>query len=129
MAAVIIPLDPERVDVDDLAPHVRELLTWFDGDVSPELAGLVRFAPAGLLEHERTALRDAPCAPTLWSIGAIVEHVLVPLAWGWLTNGAPVPDDLGAVLVDLLADPRLDADVRWEIETILVECEEAATLN
>lgn len=122
----IVPLDPPaEIDLDTLAPFVRELVAWLDpGDWRPTLAGLICSAPAGLLEGARADLGRGRVLPVPWTLNAIVRHALLPLAELSLVDGQPVIPDLGAVLVAVLADPRLGPGQRWEVESVLIESED-----
>ncbi len=122
----IVPLDlPAEIDLDQLAPFVRELVAWLDsGDWRPTLAGLICCAPAGLLEGARAELGHGPVVPVPWTLNAIVRHALLPLAELSLVDGQPVISELGAVLVAVLADPRLGPSQRWEVENALLDSED-----
>jgi len=122
----IVPLDPPaEIDLDTLAPLVRELVAWLDpGDWRPTLAGLICCAPAGLLEGARDELGRGPVVPVPWTLNAIVRHALLPLAELSLVDGQPVIPELGAVLVAVLADPRLGPSQRWEVESVLIDSED-----
>ena len=62
--------------------------------------------------------------PIPWTLNAVVRHALVPLAGLSLVDGQPVIPELGAALIDVLADPRLGPSQRREIERVLLESED-----
>jgi hypothetical protein len=58
MSRAFVPLDsPRELDLATLAPLVAELIRWLGpGEWPPTLVGLVRCAPAGLLDDARAEL-------------------------------------------------------------------------
>jgi hypothetical protein len=123
----IVPLGPPaEIKLDALAPLVRELASWLEpGEWPPTLAGLIRCAPPGLFDELRAQLAG-PLVPVPWTLNAIVRHALLPLAELSLMDGQPVIPELGAALVDVLADPRLGPSQRREVEVALIDSEDLA---
>lgn len=97
---MIVPLEyPARIDLDTLAPLVRELAQWLDPDPWPApLVGLIRSAPAGLLADLRAELGRRRGTAVPWTLAAIVRHALLPLAELSLMDGQLVIPELGAAL-------------------------------
>jgi hypothetical protein len=128
MSRAIIPLDPPaELDLDTLAPLVAELVAWLGpGEWPATLVGLVRCAPAELLDDARAELAGARGVPIPWTLNGIVRHALIPLAELSIVDGQPVIPELGAVLVGVLGDPRLGPSQRREIELALLESEDLA---
>ena len=123
----LIPIGPPtELDLDGLAPWVRELVSWLgpDGDWRSTLAGLICCAPSGLLDDARIKLGRGRVVPVPWTLNAIARHALVPLAELSLVDGQPVIPELGATLVAVLGDPRLGPVQRREVELALLESEE-----
>jgi hypothetical protein len=122
---VIVPLgDPVELDLDELAPLVRELVEWLGPEeCGPTLVGLVRGAPAGLLDDVKAELTGR-MVPMPWTLNAIVRHALLPLAELSLREGQPMIPRLGAALVSMLADPRLGPSQRHEVELALLDSED-----
>jgi hypothetical protein len=110
-----------ELDLDALAPWVRELVQWLDPEWRPTLAGLISCAPSGLLDDARIQLGRGPVIPVPWTLNTIVRHALVPLAELSLVDGQPMIPELGAILVAVLADPRLGPRQRNEVELVLRE--------
>jgi hypothetical protein len=126
MSWAFVPLDPPgEIELATLAPLVAELVRWLGpGEWPPTLVGLVRCAPAGLLDDARAELAGARGVPIPWTLNGIVRHALIPLAELSLVDGQPVIPELGAALVDVLGDPRLGPSERWEVENVLLASED-----
>lgn len=124
MVAIVPSGPPVEIDLDALAPFVRELVSWLGVDECPPmLVDLVGRAPVGLLDDVRRDVgRERERLPP-WTLNEIVRHVLVPLAELSLVEGQPVIPELGVVLVEVLGDPHLGARERDEVELVLLDSE------
>lgn len=121
--SLIIALGPTtELDLDGLAPWVRELVSWLGpGESRPTLVGLICSAPPGLLDDTRSELDHGSVIPVRWALNSIVRHALLPLAELSLVNGQPVIPELVATLVAVLGDPRLGPAERHEVEFVLAD--------
>jgi len=125
MVAIMPSGPPVEIDLDTLAPFVRELVSWLGVDeCPPALADLVGCAPVGLLDDVRRDVGRERDKLRPWTLNELVRHVLVPLGELSLVDGQPVIPELGAVLVSVLGDPRLGAPERDDVELILLESED-----
>ncbi|NVB37253.1 hypothetical protein G6O69_05385 [Pseudenhygromyxa sp. WMMC2535] len=124
MVAIVPSGPPVEIDLDALAPFVRELVSWLGVDeCPPALADLVSRAPVGLLDDVRRDVGRERDSLRPWTLNELVRHVLVPLGELSLVDGQPVIPELGVVLVDVLGDPRLGAPERDDVELILLDSE------
>lgn len=125
MVAIVPTGPPVELDLDALAPFVRELVSWLGVDeCPPALADLASRGPVGLLDDVRRDVGRERDSPHPWTLNELVRHVLVPLGELSLVDGQPVIPELGAVLVAVLGDPRLGASERDDVELILLDSEE-----
>lgn len=124
MVAIVPSGPPVEIDLDALAPFVRELVSWLGVDeCPPALADLVNRAPVGLLDDVRREVGRDRGSLRPWTLNELVRDVLVPLGELSLVDGQPVIPELGAVLVAVLGDPRLGAPERDDVELILLDSE------
>jgi hypothetical protein len=114
---------------DDLARWVNTLAECDAGiRWDPDLAGLIANAPAGLLgeiatkygnrTHDSDGVRRRRRI-RVWSVGRIMLHAVIPLAWLDVSEGRPVSWELGQVLAQASTYP-LAAEARDELDHLLV---------
>jgi hypothetical protein len=115
---------------DDLARWVNTLAECDAGiHWDPELAGLISNAPPGLLGKTATEYgrrksemdRDGVVRRRrvrAWSVGRVMLHAVIPLAWLDVSEGRPVSWELGQVLAQASAYP-LAEEARDELDHLL----------
>jgi hypothetical protein len=118
------------VNADDLARWINTLAECDTGiHWDPELAGLISNAPPGLLGKTATEygrrksdLDDDGVVRRrrvrAWSVGRIMLHAVIPLAWLDVSEGRPVSWELGQVLALATTYPLAD-EARDELDHLL----------